>query len=263
LGLIKLISLPAQARVRRRQAEYRRKRPAQVEVAVGQYQAKMLVADAIEYARVLSFHEDQHLIQTLLERVEPGDCYWDVGGSIGLYTLLLSQAVGPEGTVVAFEPESRSFQRLSQNVVANRLSNVRPFRIALGRNRQQMKLRVSAQPSSGTHSLVNAPDEASGGDESGFEMVEVIPGDEFREQEQLPIPTALKVDVEGAEEEVLAGLSDTLRHPQCRTAVCEIHFAILESLGQRHAPARVQEFLKACGFTRTVWLDHSHLAAYK
>src|ERR1043165_1953864 len=143
LGLIKLISLPAQARVKRRYAEYRRTRPAQVEVTAGGHRATMLVADAVEYARALSFHEDQHIIGALFERVTSGDTYWDIGASIGLYSVLLAKAVGEKGAVVAFEPEPRSFQRLEQNVALNRLNNVRLFRNALGRSREKMRLNVS------------------------------------------------------------------------------------------------------------------------
>jgi FkbM family methyltransferase len=222
----------------------------------------MLVADAIEYERVLSFRDDRHILQTLLDSVAPGDSYWEVGASIGLYSVLLAQAVGESGQVLAFEPEERSLNRLVQNVALNNLSNIRPLRIALGRDRNRMKLRVSQRAFSGTHSLVMTEAEVS---ESATEVVEVdvFPGDEFRRQEQLEIPTTIKVDVEGAEEEVLAGLKETLQHPNCRTVVCEIHFAILESRGLGEAPNRIEGYLQNCGFNRTAWLDHSHLVAFK
>lgn len=260
LGLTKLLVLPRTIKSQLRNAEYKRKQPEKVEVKVGEYTANLLVADIIEYSRVLSFQEDYRIIETLLNRVISGDYYWDIGANIGLYSVLLAKAVGESGRVFAFEPEERAGNRLQQNVAANNLSNVRIFPIALGRDRARLKLSVSQHASSGTHSLVIPENEVS---TITTVDVDVIPGDELRKQEQIDVPTAIKVDVEGAEEEVLAGLNETLRHPNCKTVVCEIHFSVLESRGMPEAPARIERYLQECGFTRTFWLDYSHLVAYK
>ncbi len=244
-------------------AEYERDRPTSLDVGSGECVATMLVADAAEYGRCLSFRQDQHIIQAILDRVSPGDSCWDIGANIGVYTVILARTLGVEGSVIAFEPESRAFQRLEENIAVNHLSNVSSFRIALGRDRQQMKLRTSGHASSGTHSLVLPEAKMSKSEDDHFEVVEVVPGDQLRQQKQLQIPSIIKVDVEGAEEEVLVGLQETLCHPACRTVVCEVHFTILESAGKRNAPKQIIQFLRGCGFSNTVWLDQSHLAAYK
>ena len=36
--------------------------------------------------------------------IRPGDCVWDVGANIGLYSELFAAAVGPAGKVISFEP---------------------------------------------------------------------------------------------------------------------------------------------------------------
>jgi FkbM family methyltransferase len=259
MGIVKLVSTPARLRVKKRLAEYDRTKPAQVEVSVGNHMAEMLVADAAEYSRVLSFQDDRKILQALISNLDQGECYWDIGSSIGLYAVLMAKAVGSQGKVIAFEPESRSFRRLLQNIEANQLPNIRPFKLALGSARQTLKLNVSEQACSGTHSLVFS----NPADQVAYEEVEVVPGDEFRQAELLPVPAALKIDVEGAEEDVLVGLIETLRQPECRTLICEVHFAILEASGRGQVPKRIPEFLKTCGFSRFQWLDHSHLAAYK
>jgi hypothetical protein len=78
----------------------------------------------------------------------------------------------------------------------------------------------------------------------------------------LRTPALIKVDVEGAEEEVLHGLSRTLAGPSCHTLLCEVHFAQLEARGHREAPARIESSLRSHGF-RIRWLDASHLLATK
>jgi FkbM family methyltransferase len=260
LGIIKLYSMGASVRRWRRHAEYQRNRPGKVEVRAAGHSATMLVADAAEYNRVLSFEEDQHIIRAILDRLRPGECYWDIGASLGLYGLLMAKAVGPSGCVIAFEPESRSYARLLENVKTNQLDNIRSFRLALGRDRQQARLAVQAAASSGAHSLVSQEALQSGG---CYQTIDVVPGDQLRKQEGLPVAAALKVDVEGAEEDVLMGLREMLQESRCRTVLCEVHFAVLEAAGRSNVPKRILDLLSKCGFNHQVWLDHSHLLACK
>ncbi len=48
--------------------------------------------------------------------IRPGDVVADVGAAVGYYTTLLSDLVGPQGRVVAFEPDPTSFARLRRAV---------------------------------------------------------------------------------------------------------------------------------------------------
>lgn len=62
----------------------------------------------------------------------------DVGAFIGAHTLLSSRLVGPEGRVVAFEPDGRARARLERNLRRNGAANVTVLRtrsaIARGRS---------------------------------------------------------------------------------------------------------------------------------
>lgn len=259
IGVIKLVSVPAQARGLWRRLEYERGRPTELDIEVGGHSCSMLVADALEYSRVCSFRDDRPLLNAILAKLVPGDTYWDVGASIGLYTCIVSKAVGPSGRVVSFEPERRSFERLEQNIAANNLHNVKALKVALWNTRKTLRLNVSHAASAGTHSLhsteANSP--------AATEKVDALPGDELRIAEGLPVPAVMKVDVEGAEEEVFTGLNATLREPACRAVLCEVHFTLLEKRGQSNAPQRITSFLGDCGFGSGRWIDHSHYLAEK
>jgi len=172
--------------------------------------------------------------------------------------------VGEDGQVVAFEPEPLSRERLQQNVEANGLTNVRILPLALGRKRGTFKLAVEAAFTAGSHQVVPFD---SGATVSGRRLVdvEVVTGDELRRSSvaPLPMPDALKIDVEGAELDVLTGLEATLRDSRCRTLLCEVHFSLLETRGLRDGPLQVEHALRDCGFGSLRWVDRSHLLACK
>jgi len=48
-------------------------------------------------------------------------------------------------------------------------------------------------------------------------------GDDFISNNYLTIPNVIKIDVEGAELEVLKGLEDTIKQKKCRAIFCEVH----------------------------------------
>lgn len=60
----------------------------------------------------------------LAEWVEPGDWVIDVGANVGQYTLRLSELVGAQGRVIAFEPIPATFEVLAANVTASKSQNV-------------------------------------------------------------------------------------------------------------------------------------------
>jgi FkbM family methyltransferase len=264
IGVAKIIQVMAALRTQKRYAAYQRQRPTEVEIGNGTVQARMLVADQVEYARCLSFQEDQQIIHAILDRLAPGCVYWDIGASIGIYTVLTAKKVGPTGHIVAFEPEKRSFQRLQENIGHNRLTNVSAYNLALGSKTATMSLVITDVTSSGTHTLVGKKASTPpNGQTIHQQSVQVFPGDKLRQDAGLPLPNVVKIDVEGAEEDVLLGIRETLSQPECHTVMCEVHFAILAANGQTDAPKRIESFLTDCGFQRKRWIDRSHLIVYK
>ncbi len=225
--------------------------------------ARLLAGDAAEFSRVLSYQDDRHILEALLARVHRGESCWDVGASFGLYSVLLAKAVGPEGEVQAFEPEPRSYRRLLGNAAFNQLSNLNAANLALGERSAQLSLEVSEQAFSGTHALRGERGPAGTPAPSNYLEVEVRTGDGLVSASGHSIPSLVKIDVEGAEEEVLRGMASVLGSPACRTVVCEVHFALLERRGTPNAPTHILEILRGAGFGSVRWLDRSHVIACK
>lgn len=138
----------------------------------------------------------------LRRTIRPGMTVLDVGGNLGLYTLLLSRLVGPAGRVVTFEPDPDLFALLRRNCELNGCTNVEAHNLALGRRRDRLVLRKM---------ILNSGDNTLGSGGSGLFRreveIEVVALDEF-----LPAlrPDLVKIDVQGWELEVLRGMERTL-----------------------------------------------------
>jgi FkbM family methyltransferase len=153
-----------------------------------------------EYAH-LSWNPDEY--RSFREAARPGMTALDIGANVGAYSLLLGQWVGPAGAVYAFEPAPRVFDGLIRHIELNGLAGVvHPVRAAVGRASATAPLVVA-----GTHG------ESRLASASDVEMVtidvSVTTIDEFCEQHQIT-PAFIKVDVEGAELDVLRGARATI-----------------------------------------------------
>jgi FkbM family methyltransferase len=257
-GLIKAISFPARYKQQQREREFDKLKPSQVHLEGNGFAIEMLTGDRYEYKRVKSFVDDLDIIGAINKRLNPGDSCWDIGASIGLYSNSFAKVVGENGTVVSFEPELRSRERLQENIALNGNLHIKVYNVALGDQAGKLHLLLADKASAGTHRVVteHAADQQ-------VQEIEVLTADEFIKREGLPIPSAIKLDVEGQEELVIKGAATVLGHPDCKTFVCEVHFAILSSRGDVNAPNRIKDMLVRYGFKKIEWLDSSHLLATK
>lgn len=187
--------------------------------------------------------------------IRPGDVVWDVGANVGTYTRKFSNWAGDTGLVYAFEPVPECFSKL-QDVSAQR-KNIRAFNIALADIEGSLPMKTAADRLGTTHALATGAAR-----DSTVILVDVFTGDEVRRRERLKVPNVVKIDVEGFEEEVLLGMRDTLANEECRAVFCEVHYALLDKRGERHAPRRIEKYLRGKGFSIR-WVDSSHLAALR
>ncbi len=127
--------------------------------------------------------------------LHPGAIVVEVGANIGAHTVELSRMVGPQGVVVAFEPQRIVFQTLCANLALNSCANVHAFPFAIGAAPGQIIVPALPpdQPANfGGVSLLGA---------TAGETVPLRALDEF----QLPHCEVIKLDLEGMEVEALRG----------------------------------------------------------
>lgn len=183
--------------------------------------------------------QESHVLEELKASLRPGEVFYDIGSNVGLYAVVAAKALGESGTVFAFEPMSEAFDHLQENVQLNALTNVKMFRKAVGEISEQRVLHLGY--GNADSSLVRPRGPMDGSSET----VEVVNGDGFIQEQRLPLPNVVKVDVEGFEYAVLCGLGRTLADPACRMVFCEVHPYLLP---EGVDADKVLQALKTAGF---------------
>jgi FkbM family methyltransferase len=138
--------------------------------------------------------------------LRPGDVFYDIGANVGFFSLIAGRIVGESGSVCAFEPHPQNASAVRENVGLNGFKNVRLSEIAIGRGSRSDELLMTAWDGGGTLATSVAQPAAL----VGRTAVQVWSLDDYIEAEQLPRPTFVKIDVEGAEMEVIEGMSKTI-----------------------------------------------------
>jgi FkbM family methyltransferase len=185
--------------------------------------------------------------KAMLDAVRAGDVVWDVGANVGFYTQQFIAKAGPTGKVVAFEPEPSCYAILQRDCASAIAVNC-----ALSDQAGEGFLEAHPQADAGTHHIVGERTNTS-------IAIKLIAGDNY----EGPCPNVIKIDVEGFEDEVLAGIPRILADRRLRAIFVEVHFALLERRGKALAPVLIERKLQGLGF-RTSWFrDRSHLKALR
>jgi FkbM family methyltransferase len=142
--------------------------------------------------------------------LKSGQVVYDIGAASGFYAVIAARAVGSTGQVMAFEPMPQSVARLRHNIALNEFANVSVLELALGDRVGMAKLVPGIEEDQAGMNRVLAADESAASAD-----VEVTTIDRLVNEGTVPAPDIIKMDIEGAEIEVLNGAEETLsqRHP--------------------------------------------------
>jgi len=150
--------------------------------------------------------------------LRPGMNVLDIGAHHGFYTLLASQKVSPTGRVVAFEPSPREYRKLLRHLRLNGCDNVRARNCALGSREGKAELFLVEGRETGCNSL--RPPNA--GEPTKTVPASVSTLDSCLKQEKVDQVDFIKLDVEGAEMEVLQGAEELLARLPRPVFLCEV-----------------------------------------
>ena len=175
------------------------------------------------YTKKLYYERSEHLIflfqnsiryeeeiqDKLNKYIKQGDLIFDIGGNIGQYAIPFSELVGKNGKVISIEPDIKNFSFLQFNMNINNCNNVVCLNCGIGNNENNM---VFFRDTETGGRMGTFKKEYVGTNFNGdIEIVNVIKFDTLISK--FGVPSFVKIDVEGFENEVLEGL--TLNFQNC------------------------------------------------
>jgi FkbM family methyltransferase len=164
-----------------------------------------------------SFPEEEDELEESLRWYRPraGDLVFDVGAHCGVSTYHLSKLVGPEGKVVAFEPDPVTFEILMRNIERHELTNVIVKNAAIAGT--SGRLEFSSEGTVGSMLMSVLPREPAG---SVVTVDAMTLADAFA---QWGVPDFCKIDIEGAEIDVISKSAEVLRSHKTNFALDTCH----------------------------------------
>jgi len=142
----------------------------------------------------------------LCARARPGSCVIDVGANVGIFTVSLGSALRSSGGIAwAFEPLPSNVERLKKNVRLNDLRNIKVYPLALGNRKGEVTFHLSDDPA--FHSIVGVGQRRDSG---RIVTVKIDRLDNIWREAGCPMVSLIKIDVEGAELQVLEGAQELI-----------------------------------------------------
>lgn len=188
---------------------------------------------------------EPNLTHWIRSRLRPGDTFIDVGANVGYYSLLASQLVGDSGRVVAIEALPAIFATLRRNLAENNLSNIRAVNRAVWDRHQTIAVYTNSDDLPGQTTVSPIWAEKYHLQQSG--EVAASPLSDILQPAEIKAARLIKIDVEGAEWQVICGMKSILR--DCRKdleLIVEVNRKTLEAAGR--SPREVLNFFCEFGF---------------
>jgi FkbM family methyltransferase len=153
-----------------------------------------------------------------------GDTVIDIGAHFGRYTIIASKRVGMSGKVISIEAEPHNFEILNRNIILNKLTNVTSLNCAAYSKEHKVKLYLNNEVKS-VHSIRNTIMSNRAQSKEKFVEVQANTIDFLLKSNGIKQEDVnwIKIDVEGAEYEVLKGAKDILSKSKDISVLVEIH----------------------------------------
>jgi len=182
-----------------------------------------------------------------IDYLRPGMVVFDVGANIGELTLLFSRFVQPEGKVFSFEASAATFGRLSSICDLSRRDNIEVHHVALSDREETLEIHIYPEGYSGWNTLADRPLESYGIDIKpvGREKVRSATIDGFCRERDIARIDLLKIDVEGAEYQVLLGARRMLEEK--RIGCCVFEFG-QTTFDMGNTPEMIERYLAQVGY---------------
>jgi FkbM family methyltransferase len=173
--------------------------------------------------------------------LKPGMTAFDLGAHCGYFTLVMREAVGMQGEVHSFEPSPRTYRRLLTNIGRNKFANVSATEAALAAKEGTLTFHSFTGERAAYSTLGHPPFPDS-------KQIEVRTTtlDHYATLHSISRIDLLKMDVEGAELDVLHGAHHLLETHALKALIFEVNDAWLKPRGT--SSAALLAYLRELGY---------------
>lgn len=158
-----------------------------------------------------------------IQYLQPGMVAFDVGANIGEISLLFSRFVGAQGQVHSFECSPNTFKRLNEIVTISNRKNIKQNCMCLSDAIGTAELYIFDDDHASWNTMANRPLHEYGINikPTSIQKVPTTTIDAYCESHNIQQIDLLKIDVEGAEYQVLKGASRMMREHRIRCVIFE------------------------------------------
>ena len=208
--------------------------------------------NVLRYQKQRFFHPHEPAAFAEIERVErifylkflrEGMTVFDIGANVGELTLLFSRFAGETGSVHAFEASADAFNRLKTVINAVDRRNVTLNHLAVSDKNGLVRLHVYDNAYSSFNSEASRPLKNYGLDIKpvGIEETPARTIDDYCEEKKIECIDLLKIDVEGAELQVMRGARRILKSKRVRCLTFEFGQTTFD---MGNCPEEIEVFLR-------------------
>ncbi len=197
-----------------------------------------LYSDGKDLTNLFSLVGEYDDVYAVVMSLRPQMAFIDIGANAGVFSMIAGQRIGAEGVIVAFEPCRAVFEKLIANASLNRLRNFFPFMAAIGSSTGVERFTTNEHHTGAGHLNARGEERVV---QLGGPMLTRLLADIIADRK-----TMIKIDVEGAELDVLRSIADFFGSNLVETVIVEMNAGQQSRFNA--TPQHIYDFMREHGY---------------